>query len=171
MQLPWQIAQSVSWQQDLLFLMKQCDKRCTEQTCVWPRWWQLTRPVKTSTEQAQCQRGAPVTTLRLCNVSVQSQATESNQNSVDWTGTKQNPVSQEGWPPCNPLQSPETGCSLDPPGSGKPSGSLGWHGQTELGQRGPADQPGCLDLRYRPGKQPINGEKKKTILIHHANSV
>lgn len=76
-----------------------------------------------------------------------------------------------GLVPCNPLPSPAMGCSLDRPGSGTPSGSLGWHGQIELGQRGPADQPGCLDLRYPPGKQPRNGEKKKAILRNHAKSV
>lgn len=105
------------------------------------------------------------------NHTVQGQATESNQNAFGWTQTKQSAMSWQGWSPCNPQQSPAMGCSLDQPGSGKPSGSLGWHGQIGWGQRGPADQPGCLDLRYRPGKQPRNGEKKKTIPINHVKSV
>lgn len=81
------------------------------------------------------------------------------------------PMCWQGWGPCHVLQSPVRGCSLGPPGSGTPSGSPGWHGQTGSGQPGPADQPGCLGLRSQLGKQPRNGEKRKTILINHAKSV
>lgn len=41
--------------------------------------------------------------LQLCNISVQSQATESNQNAFDCTQTKQSPVSWQGWAPCHHL--------------------------------------------------------------------
>lgn len=63
------------------------------------------------------------------------------------------------------------GCLLDLPNSGKPSGSLDWLWQIELGRQDPADQPDCLDPRYQPGKQPRNEEKKKRILRNNAKSI
>lgn len=72
---------------------------------------------------------------------------------------------------CNPLESPVMGCLLDLPSSGKPSGLLDWLWQIELGQQDPADQPDCLDPRCQPGKQPRNGERKKTILRNNAKSI
>lgn len=65
-------------------------------------------------------------------------------------------------------ESPVMGCLLDLPNSGKPSGSLDWLWQIELGQQAPADQPDCLDPRCQPGKQPRKEEKnpKKQYQIH-----